>query len=274
MDKTSQQIGRKAAIRRAFPITECGLTFYPIKMENYEIFFQCKEALTVRLGSLPVKYLTKNYVQALFALETDTLKSNGKGGGIFFKLLRFLYLSLRIEITTETFKDSIFYAQEGDEACLKYIIVKQDENVVKLTPEDISFKIIPLIAEQNGVELPNQSENIDLVKANEQKKALNSQSNKLKIDLNDLIASVAYNSRVSEREIDEWTVREFENRKRAIERDKMFMIYGQAEAGGMVSFKNGNPYSSWCFDKIDDSLGGISMAEFGNKLSGVKEKNN
>lgn len=273
MDNTSQ-IGRKSAIRRALPITECGLKFYPITMQDYEIFIQCKDSLTLRLGTLPVKYLTKNYVNALFALDIDSAKTNGKSSGIFFKLLRLLYLSLRIEVTAETFKSNIFYTQNETGADLTYILVNQNENIVKITPETFSFKIIPVIAEQNGIELPDQSANIDLVVANEQKKEIENQKLKLKLDLNDKIASVSYLSRVPEREIDKWTVREFEARYNAIERDKRFMIYGQAEAGGMVSFKNGNPYPSWCFDKIDDSLGGIPLSNFKKNLQGVKEKNN
>lgn len=274
MDNTSQNIGRKSAIRRALPITECGLTFYPITMDNYEIFIQCKDSMTMRLGSLPVKYLTKNYVNALFALDIDSAKTNGKSSGIFLKLLRLLYLSLRIEVTAETFKSNIFYTQNETGADLAYILVNQNENIVKITPETFSFKIIPLIAEQNGIDLPDQSENIDLVKSNEERKALSNSQMKLKVDLNDLIASVAYNLKVSEREIDSWTVREFSQMEKAIARDKHFMIYGQAEAGGMVSFKNGNPYPSWCFDTVDNSLGGISLSDFKNNLSGVKEKTN
>lgn len=273
MDNTSQ-IGRKSAIRRALPITECGLKFYPITMQDYEIFIQCKDSLTLRLGTLPVKYLTKNYVSAIFALEMDSIKSSDKNKGIFYRLLRLLYLSLRIEMTVEMLNSSIFYVQKQDDIELQHILVKQDEKVVKLTPNDLSFKIIPVIAEQNGIELPDQSANIDLVVANEQKKEIENQKLKLKLDLNDKIASVSYLSRVPEREIDKWTVREFEARYNAIERDKRFMIYGQAEAGGMVSFKNGNPYPSWCFDKIDDSLGGIPLSNFQKNLQGVKEKNN
>lgn len=271
MEQTSQ-ISRKSAIRRALPITECGLTFYPITMAHYEIFTQCKDSLTIRLSSLPVKYLTKNYLSALFSLEIDSVTETGKSSGIFQKLIRLLYLSLRIEITHEKVSKSIYYTMNGDDINLEYIVVDQNGESVKITPRDFSSKILRIIAEQNGVELPDQSENIDLVKSNEQLKELKQQSQKLKVDVNDLIASVAYNSRVSEKEIDTWTIREFEARRNAIERDKKFMLYGQAEMGGMVSFKEGNPYPSWCFDTIDDSLGGISMSSFKEKISGGKDQ--
>ncbi len=126
---------------------------------------------------------------------------------------------------------------------------------------DISTKIRSLIARQNGIELPDENESVDLAKAQAEMNELKNGAVKLNPSIDTLISSVAYNSRVSEREISDWTILEFENRRKAIERDKRYMLYSQAEMGGMVSFKKGNPYPSWCYDTIDETAGTMSLSQ-------------
>ena len=77
------------------------------------------------------------------------------------------------------------------------------------------------------------------------------------------IASVAYQSGIRERDINEWTVREFENRRKAIQRDKRYQMYGTAELSGMVSFKKGNPAPCWEFDIKADECGTMPLSEIG-----------
>ena len=38
---------------------------------------------------------------------------------------------------------------------------------------------------------------------------------------------------------------------------------------GNVTFKNGNPYPSWCFDTANDTLGTMEYAELAKTLSGA-----
>ena len=98
----------------------------------------------------------------------------------------------------------------------------------------------------------------------------NAEQSKLKFDLDNLISSVAYLSHTDERTVDEWTVLQFERRNKAIQRDKQFMLYGQAEMSGMVSFKNGNPYPSWCFDRTDNlSPALLNLDEMQDKYKGI-----
>ena len=110
-------------------------------------------------------------------------------------------------------------------------------------------------------------ENADLVDAYEKKREIETKGLALKIDLDDLVSAVAYHSGVSDAEIMNWNVRDFENRRRAIERDKKFMLFSQAEMSGMVQFKRGNPYPSWAFDAVDDSLGTTEYADLAKNLA-------
>ena len=131
-----------------------------------------------------------------------------------------------------------------------------------MTAREFSNIIRPLIAEQNGLKLPDESENAELVKDAE---LLAKADNDISLDINtdDLIASVAYQSGIRERDINEWTVREFENRRKAIQRDKRYQMYGTAELSGMVSFKKGNPAPCWEFDIKADECGTMPLSEIG-----------
>lgn len=261
MTGTSQvAMEKKVAIRLNKPIEACGLTFYPITMANYEDFVACKDAWTLRLGTLPVKFQTKDFLSAIFALEQDANRSEATLG-LFQRVLKMLHLSLRIGCDISMQNLQIYTRTQHSEVVLSHLVINQDGKIVKIVPRDFSFVIRPLIAEQNGLELPNEQDNIELVRDAELKKALQSSNIKLKENTDDLIASVAYLSGITESDINSWTVREFGNRIRAIERDKRYMMCGQAEMSGMVSFKNGNPAPSWCFDILDETLGTVPVAQ-------------
>ena len=275
---------KRLKIRRGQPIRECGLDWFPITMDNYEEFVQCKEALVLRLSSLPVRYACMDYFSAVFALEYDALvneknEENSAGNtigtsGIFVMLMHLIGLALRIEVTPAVLNESIYYRSENGRVTIEKVHFEQTDadgiaRSADLTPADFSFTIRPLIAAQNRITLPDESENAELVDAYETKKELGARGISLNTDTDDLVSSVAYLSQVTDQEILEWTVRDFENRRRAIDRVMKHQLYTQAELGGMVSFKNGNPYPSWCFDSIDNSLGTMAYSELEKTLAGA-----
>lgn len=270
------QWGKKQRIRQGKPIEMLNLTFYPIKMSFYEQFLTCKDALIIRLGTLPVKYQMKDYLNAIFSLEIDETIKNGAGSGLFSRLLLLMSLSLRIDDfdLKEYMKgENIVIKQVGKDLEIVRFKMTQGDNVAEITPQDFSALIRPLIADQNGLELPDDSENEELVLAQKQLQEMQSGNQvKLKTDLGSLVSSVAYFSKVSEREIDDWTIREFENRYKAIDRDKKYTLYGQAELSGMVTFKKGNPFPSWAYDSIDESMGTMSASDLGKQFGGAKQK--
>nr|DAF90886.1 MAG TPA: hypothetical protein [Siphoviridae sp. ctnMR5] len=275
MSQNQKKIGRETAIRQGKPIELLNLIFYPIKMSHYEQFLDAKNALTLRLGSLPVKYQAKDFINAIWSLEIDSVRQSQKKVGILERVFRFLSMSLRIDFDVKQIFDWITLTQNSNgDTAIEAIKVTQDGKVVSISPIDFSAQIRPLIAKQNGLELPDEEANIELVNAEKELQELKAKGcRNLNINTSDLIASVAYNSHVSEREIDDWTIREFENRYKAIDRDKKYKLYGQAELSGMVSFKNGNPYLSWAYDTIDDTMGTLSMQALGEQLGGVTAKN-
>ena len=211
-------------------------------------------------------------------MEVDALReSDGNTGGIggmFSKLMRLLGMSLRIDITPEMLNENIYYINTGNRIEIEKMIFTQtdadgEERTAEITPFQFSTQIRPLIAVQNRIELPDESENTELLEAYEEKKNLEAGGTQVNPDLEDMKSTVAYLSGVTDREILSWTIRDFENRRRAIDRVEKHRAYRQAELGGMVSFKNGNPYPSLFFDPVDNSLGTWKFSELGKSLSGA-----
>lgn len=237
---------RKRKIRRGEPLEWNNLKFYPVTMKDYEEFLDVKNAWLARQSTFPLEYMAMPFLSAVWAMDYDSVRACGKSIGLFERIIRFLYLSLRLEYEAESaFKQIYIDTQNPRE--IKSVTVTQDGNAVTITPKDFAVYVRPLIAEQNGLELPDESYNPELVAA-ERDLARDNSSN-LKYDIDTLISSVAYVSGLDEKTIDEWTVLQFERRLHAIERDKNFTLYRQAEMSGMVKFKKGNPFPSWCFDK-------------------------
>lgn len=247
--KQAQNSEIKAKIRRGEPIQCRNLVFYPIKMAQYEEFLEVQGALLLRMTSLPVQYLAMPFLSALWALDWDTYQATGKIVGLFERVIHFLYLSLRLGYERADVLKKIQFANNGqDFRTIRHIEVEQDGKSVKITPQEFTSYYRPLMAQLNGLELPDESFNPELVKAEKDLASL--QSLPLDYNIDDMLASVAYQSGLAnESEMDEWTVYQFERRRNAIERDKRFMLYGQAELSGMVKFKKGNPFPSWCFNR-------------------------
>lgn len=271
MSKELTKRERKARIRKGQPIEALGLQFYPIRMTDYEEFLECKNALCIRQTSLAkqsIDYLSMPFLSALWAMEIDLMRMTGKASGVFERVIRLLYLSLRLEYDTETVFKNITCERDNPRQLREVIVSQQDGVTVKISPTDFSAIIRPLIAEQNGINLPDESENPDIVQT-EQQMAQEGES-KLKYDIETLISSVANACHLRECEIDEWTIREFEKRRQAIDRQLNYTIYGQAQMSGMVTFKNGNPFPSWCFDRTEALTSAlITLDEMQDKYKGA-----
>lgn len=272
MSENLTQRERKARIRRGLPIEACGLTFYPIKMTDYEEFLECKNALCIRQTSLAkanFEYLSMPFLSALWAMEIDTMRQTGKTVGVLERVIRLLYLSLRLGYDRQKAFGAI-YCERNDSRKLAYIeVMTQDgETAIKITPTDFSTIIRPLIAEQNGIKLPDESENPDIVQAEQQ--MAQEGERKIKYDLETLISSVANACNIRECEMDDWTVWEFEKRRQAIDRKINYQIYAQAEMSGMVKFNKGNPCPSWCFDGAETLTSAlITLDEMQEKYKGA-----
>lgn len=271
MGKELTKRERKARMRKGQPIEALGLQFYPIIMADYEEFLECKNALAIRLTSLAktnIEYLSMPFLSALWAMELDSVRATGKAIGFFERVIRLLYLSLRLEYNPEKAFGHIYCEPNNPRNLLCIEVEQTDGQPVKISPAEFTTIVRPLIAEQNGIDLPNESENPDIVQTEQQMQQQG--ESKIKFDIETMIASVASANHIRQSELDEWTVKEFETQKQALDRRMNYMVYKQAEMSGMVKFPKGNPYPSWCFDGADGLTGAlITVDEMQGKYQGV-----
>lgn len=271
MSETLTKRERKARIRRGLPIEALGLQFYPITMTDYEEFLECKGVWALRMTSLAkqsIDYISMPFLSALWAVDYDTTRAAGKPVGMLGRVLLLLCLSLRLGHEEQEKLIHGVFTEGANPRILHHIEVTQNDKKVEISPVDFTTTVRPLIAEQNGIELPDESQNPDIIQTEQQMQG--EQESKIKFNLETLIASVASASNVRQRDIDEWTVLEFETQRQALDRKINYMVYTQAEMSGMVKFPRGNPYPSWIFDRAEtltDAL--ITVDEMQNKYKGV-----
>lgn len=228
-----------------------GLTLYPISMENYHIWLDCKPVLTLRMSTLPVRLAVMTYIEAIYAMEITSALA-GQQIGMLGRFANLLCLSARIEK-----KEQIrFLTKDEDPLSLESVAIYPtgETEPIILTPNDFS-RVREAIATLNGESLPDESENTELDSALRQKAALEGVS--LDFNVSDLIDSVAYASGVRFEEIKTWTIKEFELRVKTIDRSRRFITNAIAEGFGS-KWKNGNPVPDWRFNKAENELGGFS----------------
>ena len=240
------------------PIEIEGFTLYPITMRDYRRFEAAKPAILIRQGSLPVKYAIMSYLKALYAMDYDAFKEAGMPLGFITGIITMFALSMRFPVDA-LLKQTKIEVSEQDERDLRCLVFNTGDMYLRLTPETFD-RLRPILAAQNGLELPDETENIDLVEAEMDIAAQDSAG--VSPDFRSLLASVARDQRRRTSEFLDWTIREFFELRDAIEREKMFTILKMAEYSGNVKFKDGNPCPSWCYDRKEKAGSMIAMSEF------------
>lgn len=226
-----------------------GLQFSPLTMEVYPLWLSCSGALTQRLSALPARYAIKCYADALYTL----LRERGDMGYVMFKLLMGLSIGIPEDMISKCIIDY------GDKDGLKSVVVKYGEYQGALLPKQLD-EVRRAIAEMNGAELPDESDNAEIMQAEEDLKSAGKRQN-LKMDLFDEIASVAAVSNMRMEDIRHMTILEYTRLKRAHNRRLMYTVCAIAEGNG-TKFKGGNPAPNWLFDKIDPNHGLIDLKKW------------
>lgn len=227
-----------------------GLTVYPILMKDYPLFLAAKESITAVQQGWPFPWSTVPYLEGLI------------GMGLLPRLCAMLKLALRLP---EGDMLPIYPRMEGEK--VTSLIVFQGERQAEITPKNFG-SLRELVARQNGLELPDERANLELVEA---RQALSSGGVPLKADLEDLICSVALKSFHSPDTILNWPVRRFQRMERAIDRSEGHRMASVSLAAG-GKFKGGNPYPSWKFDREDGLVGVESLSALSGRLSGSVEQ--
>ena len=262
--------GIRESAKTGKPYEAFGLLIYPLTVKQYDTFVSCESALTMRMSALPVIYAAKTYAQALFGMYLDEKLQDSPVRGSWAKFLWLLCESLHIN--NENLSQQVRHVvDKKDQTNLTALIITQytseAENVVRLGASQIG-QIREIIAELNGRHLPDESENLELIQADEDIRLLNGTVN-LDVDTDDLIASVASYQHRRFYEIEEWTIWEFEKIRDAMERERRFTVSNIGEMSGMVKWERGNPYPSLFFNKQRENLGVVSAEAFQRRVSGA-----
>ena len=245
------------AIDNDEPITIDGFQLYPIYVRDFRRFEAAKPSLLIRQGSLPVKYAVKRYLSALFEMDRDAYDETGQPLGFINGAITILALALRLPVDVVIRAAQIKISEETDEFySLEFTV---GDSQYRVTPE-LFDRLRPIMAAQNGLELPDETENVDLVEAEADIAAKNASN--VDVNFETLLASVARDQRCRRADLMDYTIREFTGLKEAIERDKMFTILQAAELSGNVKFTKGNPCPSWCYDRKEKASSLISMRDF------------
>lgn len=141
----------------------------------------------------------------------------------------------------------------GEFLALEYTAFPK-EPTVTLRPMEFS-QVRSAMAELNGLDLPDEAENTELLEARRKKAEISTA--KLKGSPEALLDAVALLSGARMEDLKSWTVKEFERRRETVDRVLRFLVCGIGETCGS-KWENGNPHPSWCFDRAEGMLSGFT----------------
>lgn len=253
----------KHATLKGEPIEFNGLMLHALTMDHYEEWQNDKSVLLVRQSTLPVFCLTMPFIDALFALDLASMKETGKLAGTMNTILHVLTLALRMP------EESVRNQQIGlvtHEMELKGFFVADQFGERKFIPKELFPQIRQILAWQQGEDVPDESMNDELLE--DEKWIAQRNAGNIDFDFDSMMASVALNASMRMKEAYEMSILEFEMLRRAIDRDKKYMICGIAENNG-TKWKGGNPYPSWCFDRKKAESGTLTHV---SKFEGIAQR--
>lgn len=252
----------KRAIRRYETIETEGLTIYPITVAEYDDFNTARPAIDFIQQSLPVRYMNMPLLQAFYAIDYDAFISNQPVTGLFYKCLLFLSLSLRLgqgEDAKDRVKNLVPLVDKHEPSKLIKLSFIQNGELKEITPI-MFYRLRPILAAQNGIELVSENANPDLVEA--ERDIMDAKAPKLDASIEALVSAVAAFSKEDEAEIDDWPILKLQNRQRAYKRQLDYIICGIGETQG-TKWKGGNPHPSPYFDRVkEESAALVSLKSF------------
>lgn len=242
----------RRAIRRYEPIRAEGLTLYPIRVKEYDQYLIARSGIAQMQQAFPVRLISMPLLSACYRMDYEASISGEAPSGLFYRLLLFLALSLRLgeglseEARIGRFKVTV---DPNDMGLLRAISAEDDSGKV-LTVTPLQFqRLRPILAAQNGIELESDMANPELVEAEQDLAEMNAP--KLDVRLEDLISAVAAATGTDESEMDEWPILKLDRRRDAVARILSYLVCGIGEAGG-AQWKGGNPCPNPFFRRMDD----------------------
>lgn len=249
------------------PVIYEGLEFHPLLVRDYQVYARAKQAFELMLSSLSPKLARLPWCACLWAIDQECEKQTGTVGEYLVSVLYVLAKSLRLDDFAENGTLPLRPVFAQDVSLTAVMIGEAHGNYTLLNMQQMD-EIRKIIAAQNGYDIPDESWNPELVRAAQQNSEKNSMT--LDMDFETLLYSVAVNAHCRAKDIYDWSIREFHGVQDAIDRSYGHLIYTLAEASGQVTYKHGNPYPSWKFDRKNDlPTGFVSISELDAGAKGL-----
>lgn len=254
----------KQELRENREIEYRGLKLYPLKMRDYSTYAGARVAYELLLSSLPAKLARLSWCSCLWEMDKEIVLQGGEA--LYFPAaMRVLALALELQPEglgkEERYPLRPLYTK--DSLTLKHLEIRlPDSHIPALISLQDMNRVREIIAAQNCYDMPDESWNPELLRAQEYLRGQRNGGNGLKPDIEAAVYSVAAGTGRRAGEIWDWPIREFLKTKEALERKYDYQIYTGAEMSGFVKFKHGNPCPSWIYDREAELPGGfMSIAE-------------
>lgn len=254
----------RMAVNQYKPIELDGMTFYPIRVNEYEAFLTARPGIEVMQQALPMRLVSLPLLSALYKLDYGAAAEGHEPSGLFQRVLLFLALSLRLGEGLEPadrLRRFRLIVDRDDPSKLKAVrFTCNGEETFDLTPLQFA-RLRPILAAQNGVRLEADDANPELVQA--ERDIQNQRAPELDMRLEDLVSSVALLSGADEADIYDWPILKLDRRKEAAGRLIDYITCSINEGAG-CKWKGGNPVPSIWFNKIRSSSALVALSEFAN----------
>lgn len=244
-----------AKIHRYQPVDMDGLTFYPVRVREMNELLIATPALEFVQRSLPVAMLSRPLLDAFFGMDMAAMESGGTPE-LLFRAIAGLVLALRIGEGMAMEQRLIMVhivPVENDRNRLKHLVVTTESGEHHITPAQFQAYRV-LIGAQNGVEIPSDKANPDIVAA--EREAMLKSAKDLQISVEDQIQFVASLCHVDESEIDEWPILKLKKREGALTQVIRHVLCGIGEANG-AKWDSGNPYPHPYYKRKESDSAGL-----------------
>lgn len=258
----------KKAIRKGEPIDAEGLRLYPVRVAEYEEFQASLPALEVLQQSFPVALISVPILSAFFAMEHQAA-SGETGPGLFQRALLGLALSLRLgegRTMAERVGQFRYQVDPTDQGRLLRVCFDLPDGTERTVTPVQYQRLRPILAAQNGVELPSPDANPELVQA--ERDLAEKHGAALTGDVEELVSAVASMGGTSEDEIYQWPILRLTRRSESIRRMLGYLVCGFGETQG-ASWKGGNPCPDPFFRRKKAAWGAV--ARLGEFMGGMAE---
>lgn len=245
----------RAKINRYQPVDMDGITFYPIRVKEYSELLIATPAIEFVQRSLPVAMLSRPLLDAFYGMDMAAVESGGTPE-MLFRAIAGLVLALRIGEGMPMEQRLMMVQivpQEGKRDRLKHLVFPTPDGALTISPLQFQAYRV-LIGAQNGIEIPSDNANPDIIEAEREAALRNAQE--LDILLEDQIQFVATLCHVNEQDVDEWPILKLKKKEGALTQVIRYLLCGNAEASG-AKWDKGNPYPHPYYKRKESNSAGL-----------------